>query len=75
MVSLFAAPVVGRISCFYVLIPKHFTDTQAIVYVRFSDSSSVPNHQNQIPNGRNVECAQNWPKGLWRETWNAERQD
>ena len=29
-----------RISCFYLLISKHFTDPQAIVYVRFSDSLS-----------------------------------
>ncbi len=41
MVSLFVT-VIGRISCFYVLISKHFTDTQAIVYVRFSDSASLP---------------------------------
>ncbi len=34
MVSLFVT-VSDRISCFYVLIPKHFTDPQAIVYVRF----------------------------------------
>ncbi len=34
--------VLRWISCFYLLIPKHFTDTQAIVYVCFSDSSKVP---------------------------------